>query len=328
MNLKLRNICLSLVFLPILASGQTGGKSFIEQAEKKDTVSVTDRLYYGAVIDSLEKGAVAHFPELQVQGLDFVGEWILDTLSINTPEPQGPVTYRLKASLPFTAFDEGTYRLPDFRVIVRDPAGERLDTLSFEGMEQEFLEIPIDTATFRMHGFKGEPLSLPEPEKERNWVMILLIVLGVLLIAGLVVFLVLYERRRKTVAAARKDPAYIVALRSLEGFRGLDVSDHRKQKSFYSGVTDALRLYISDTYGVSAQEMTTAEIFAQLKGKDIPVEMQTELKQLFERADFVKFAKYFASEIENAGTLPLAIRFVTETSQREMAREAEETKEK
>ncbi|MBR0361054.1 MAG: hypothetical protein IIX35_01595, partial [Paraprevotella sp.] len=34
-----------------------------------------------------------------------------------------------------------------------------------------------------------------------------------------------------------------------------------KQKAFYSGITDALREYIAARYGISAMEMTTAEIF-------------------------------------------------------------------
>ena len=95
-----------------------------------------------------------------------------------------------------------------------------------------------------------------------------------------------------------------------------------KQKAFYSGVTDALREYISSRYGVSAMEMTTAEIFSDMKGTDVPQELLAEVKDLFERADFVKFAKYVASDEDNATVLPLAVRFVTETYQTEVEAEA------
>ena len=41
--------------------------------------------------------------------------------------------------------------------------------------------------------------------------------------------------------------------------------------------------------------------------------MYSELQALFERADFVKFAKLIASDEQNAAALPVAVRFVTST---------------
>ena len=114
-----------------------------------------------------------------------------------------------------------------------------------------------------------------------------------------------------------------MALRELDKFRGSQMWAPEKQKDFYSGVTDALREYISERYGIGAMEMTTAEIFDQMKDTDVPEKHQKDTKQLFDRADFVKFAKYVASEDENAATLPLAVRFVTETYQAEIVAEEE-----
>ena len=70
-------------------------------------------------------------------------------------------------------------------------------------------------------------------------------------------------------------------------------------------------------------EMTTAEIFDGLRGTDIPVDLYQEMKDLFERADFVKFAKYIATPEDNATVLPQAVRFVTSTYQTEVEEEAE-----
>lgn len=61
--------------------------------------------------------------------------------------------------------------------------------------------------------------------------------------------------------------------------------------------------------------MTTAEIVKDLKKTDVAEDLQTGLKDLFERADYVKFAKYIASDEDNAAALPLAVRFVTTTYQ-------------
>ena len=91
---------------------------------------------------------------------------------------------------------------------------------------------------------------------------------------------------------------------------------------FYSGITDTLREYMAARYGIGAMEMTTAEIFDQMKSVDLPKELYDDAKELFDRADFVKFAKYVASDEDNAAALPVAVRFVTETYQTEVEEEA------
>ena len=62
--------------------------------------------------------------------------------------------------------------------------------------------------------------------------------------------------------------------------------------------------------------MTTAELFEALKGaEDLPADLREELREVFECADFVKFAKHVASDEDNARALPTAVRFVTSTYQ-------------
>jgi hypothetical protein len=87
-----------------------------------------------------------------------------------------------------------------------------------------------------------------------------------------------------------------------------------------------LREYIAARYDIGAMEMTTAEIFKDMKGEDVPQDLMDELKELFELADFVKFAKFTASDDDNAKALPTAVRFVTSTYQAEIE-EDKETKE-
>ena len=112
-----------------------------------------------------------------------------------------------------------------------------------------------------------------------------------------------------------------MALRELDKYRGKGMWVPEKQKAFYSGITDALREYISERYGIGAMEMTTSEIFDDMKKTDAPEELLREVRELFERADFVKFAKYVASDEDNAASLPVAVRFVTQTYQTEIETE-------
>jgi hypothetical protein len=55
-----------------------------------------------------------------------------------------------------------------------------------------------------------------------------------------------------------------------------------------------------------------------MKSTDAPADLLDELRELFERADFVKFAKFTASDEDNAKALPTAVRFVTSTYQAEI----------
>jgi hypothetical protein len=147
--------------------------------------------------------------------------------------------------------------------------------------------------------------------------------MGGMLIAALILWLVTRKKKAEE-EAANAEPAHVRALRKLDKFRGDKYWKPDQQKTFYSGVTDTLREYIAARYGVGAMEMTTAEIFEGMKGTDVPEDLYQQMKELFERADFVKFAKYTATDEENAQVLPQAVHFVTATYQTEIEEEAKD----
>ena len=62
-------------------------------------------------------------------------------------------------------------------------------------------------------------------------------------------------------------------------------------------------------------------VAADLRETDVPEDLYKEMKDLFERADFVKFAKYIATPEDNATVLPQAVRFVTATYQMQVEQE-------
>ena len=82
---------------------------------------------------------------------------------------------------------------------------------------------------------------------------------------------------------------------------------------------------MADRFSIDAKEMTTAEIFAALKkNPDLTPDLYEQTKELFETADFVKFAKFIVSDEYNAKALPAAVRFVTATYQVEVEKEGGE----
>ena len=289
------------------------GKAFLEPLQKRDSALVADQFEYGVSLKDVAPGTVIGLPDFEAASndtLSVVRGWKIDTLS----KPRKPL--EIRASVVLSPFEEGKYELPGIPVKVE--SADRCDTLVFEPVELEVFPIQIDTATFVIKDIKGlrtYPLTFVETVP---WII------GLLLLAAVAVLIIRLVRkhRRQVETASHKDPPHIVALRKLDRYRGDKYWAPEKQKLFYSGITDALREYIDERFGIDAPEMTTAEIFCSLKGsKAFSPELYGELKALFETADFVKFAKMTVGDEENAKALPLAVRFVTETYQTGMEEE-------
>ena len=295
--------------------------AFLQQLQERDSVLVADQLLYGFELKGVREGTLLALPELpekQDYRLMFLSPWRLDTLRTVKAKDGNPELLDLKGSVVITSFEEGLYELPQIAVQRLSPDGVT-DTLVFDPVRLEVKTMPVDTATFVPHDIKGQiryPVTLMEivPWIGLFWAVAVLIILAVCLF--------MMYRRSTDPENVRRDPAHIVALRRLDRYRGTGMWAPEKQKAFYSGVTDTLREYMSERFDVSAMEMTTAEIFEQLKEKEMPEELRKEVRELFDRADFVKFAKYVASDDDNASALPVAVRFVTETYQAEVEEES------
>ena len=317
MKLRLIIPALLAAALPMGAQGlrKDAGQTFLEPLQKRDSVLIADQFRYGVTLENITAGTPLAFPELKPEKdspLEILGDWQLDSTRVSKKKEQ-PARYDIRASIVLTAFDGGNYLLPDIPVLVNG------DTLVFKAPEEplEVKELPIDMESFQAHDIKPQ-VKFPYTFRE-----VLPWLLSFLVLIGLVVFLyILIQTRRK--AARDKEmaePAHIRALRKLDKYRGDKFWKPENQKVFYSGVTDALREYIVSRYGVGAMEMTTAEIFEGLRGSDIPKDLYEEMKTLFERADFVKFAKFTATDEENATVLPQAVHFVTATYQAQLEEE-------
>lgn len=317
------------IILATLLDVVPAGDAALVQLQKRDSILIADQLRYSVRLKGLKEGDTFALPDISSMSgdtLTVLGTWQLDTLvrgrvvhprNANAARKALAKGFDLDAGIVIAPFEEGTYSLPDIPVLrTRDG---KTDTLVFKGVEMEVKTMPVDTATFEIHDIKGQiqyPVTFAEV---LPW---LLGGLGFAALTALLVWLGVRASKRKREALKPKDPAYIVALRELDKYRSDKYWAPEKQKAFYSGITDALKYYMDERFGVDAPEMTTAELFDALKGeKDITPEMYGSLKDLFERADFVKFAKFIATDEENAGALPLAVSFVTTTYQTELERE-------
>lgn len=309
---------LVLAFLPASARKKEKAPDgvFLHQLQERDSILIADQLRYGVRFSNVADGVTfqaAQWPDSLMMDVDMVKGWSVDTLAVNGSRKA--VTSRdLEIAVVLTSFEEGVHVLPDI-ILRRVGPDEKADTLVFDGLSFEMCTMPVDTATFVVHDIKAQiryPVTFAEVLPYIGGAVALAAI-----IAGLI-FLVRKMRRRRDGQPEFVEPAHIVALRTLDKYRGESFWEPQKQKIFYSGVTDALREYMDARYGVAAMEMTTPEILQALKKTDISAENFEDIKVLFERADFVKFAKHVASREENAEVLPFAVKFVTTTYQEEI----------
>jgi len=296
--------------------------SFLKQLQPRDSVLIADQLEYGFELKGVPDSASLAYPEVAqpyMENMVTVRPWVVDTLRVQKVRSTGAKLYDIRAGIVVAPFEPGSYELPPL-FVQRISKDGTVDTLRFNTQKLEVTTIQIDTTTFVPHDLKDQiryPLTLMEV---LPWVFLFFI--GVLLLTGAICLILMSKKRAE--GPEFEEPAHITALRKLDKFRGDKFWEPEQQKVFYSGVTDALREYISKRYGIGAMEMTTAEIFSEMKETDVPADLYEEMKDLFERADFVKFAKFTVPKEDNATVLPQAVRFVTATYQVEVEEEAEE----
>ena len=321
-------LTVAAVMISLAASGQRApqGKgmlirsedSFLEPLQKRDTALIGDQFRYGFHLKDVAEGTRFALPDFSKGFMDSVE--IVLPFRMDTVKTYGgkndPKSYDIDVSMVITSFDEGKYDLLPLS-LVRASGVDRVDTLVFEPKTLDILTMPVDTSTYQIHDIKGQ---IRYQLKASELVPYIAAVIFIALIAFLIWKFVL-ARRRKGGESRHSDPPYLVALRKLEKYRDGKYWAPEKQKAYYSGITDALREYIDARYGIDAMEMTTAEIFKDLKSSGLSADLYEEMKTLFETADFVKFAKASASDEENAAALPTAVRFVTVTYQSQLAEE-------
>jgi hypothetical protein len=151
----------------------------------------------------------------------------------------------------------------------------------------------------------------------------ILLVLTIIALAALVGFIIYRIVNKKSLVPFKKEepyvPPHIRAIRKLDAIKTEKLWQMGRTKEYHSEITDTLRKYIEERFGIGAMEMTSGEILTDIKkyggGTD---SVYGNLKQILILADFVKFAKYRSLPDENELSMMNAYLFVHNTKQEEI----------
>jgi hypothetical protein len=97
-----------------------------------------------------------------------------------------------------------------------------------------------------------------------------------------------------------RDPAHVIALRELEKLRDEKLWQKGETKQYYTRLTEIIRQYLANRFGVFSLELTTSETLDALLETGFKKDgSYSKLKSLLTGADLVKFAKYKPEPSEN-----------------------------
>lgn len=303
-----------LLIIPVLLSGITTAQR-IKATARLDSANILlgDQVKLFLEIDH-PKNVQVNFPTVPdtIQNLiEVLGRSGIDTFKLDDEEFQKQIQ-----AYTITSFDSGSYRIPPYWF-----------TFNLNGMVDS---IPSNGVTLRVHSMtidttKGPadiklPYEAPLTLKE-----VTPYILGVILI-GAIIFFILYSiKRRKnnqpifSIPVKPKEPAHIIALRELDRIKDEKIWQKGKTKQYYSEVTEALRTYIENRFEIPAMEQTSDETIDAFRyRRDLLNEKCfTNLSQLLQLADLVKFAKYKPLPDDDNMTLVNAYFFVNDTKKEE-----------
>jgi hypothetical protein len=137
---------------------------------------------------------------------------------------------------------------------------------------------------------------------------------GALVLAGVVVLLVKFWKRRQQPTFVADIPPHERARRKLEA--ALDLFD--QPKPFCTIVSDAVRLYLEERFELNAPERTTEEFLRELKNSNaLNATHKESLEQFLSACDLVKFAKYEPGRPELEAIYNSALKLIEETEPKE-----------
>ncbi len=254
----------------------------------------------------------------------------LEVLSMGNPDTTIVDNVRtINVKYLVTSFDSTLYYIPSM------PISDGVDTIysnSF-GLKVTAPELKDSTVAYLERMKAGETDSIDFNELQLNdiksiqkapfsWkdflslLWIPLIILILLAIIGAIIYLIIKKNKKGYFFTPPPLLApHVRAMKSLDKIKKEKIWQQERYKEFYTQLTDVLRRYINERYGINSLEMTSGEILSIIRTKAEEDSVYNNLKQVLSVADLVKFAKYKPFIDENDLSLMNSYFFVNQTKE-------------
>ena len=214
-------------------------------------------------------------------------------------------SYELEPFLP------GNYAIPPLKIEHGSGDVDERDVLETETEEITIKVVSVLPESETDPDIKeiAPPVELPGIPP---WVYVAIALAVLALAAG--AFYFWKRRRRSKEEASPPVPPHERAYEALEQLLREDFLAKGKVKLFYVRLSNILRHYIEDRFGLQAPERTTEEFLGDLRtGDDFSPEQRSLLRLFLEHCDLVKFAKHAPTQTESDQAVDTCRSFIDET---------------
>ena len=228
----------------------------------------------------------------------------------------------IKQDILVTSFDSSLYLLPPFKVI------DQTDTIYSNQVALKVSTIPVNID--KPDEFNDIKDTWDPPFVLADYYLLIYGVLFACFLICLIGYILKRLRNRQSIIPFKKQepklPPFEMAMKELDEIKQQKLWQQGRNKEYYTLLTDTLRKYMVNRFGINAMEMTSGEILELIRLESEANSSYNSLKQILELADFVKFAKLHPLPDENELSLMNAYLFVNQTKVVEVA-SPEESKE-
>jgi len=294
-----------LIFFIVFQCNVLFAQVSAEAKVDKSNVIVGDPIQYSIQIKNSQNNKI-HLPKFA----DSIGKFeILELAKIDT------VQKNILQRITLTAWDSGSFYIPAQRIILIN--NSHSDSLFTDSILINVNTVPVDTS---------KPFKDIKPNIKVGYtsaeiaLYIFLALLALAVIAGLVYYFFI---RKKSVKAQVLDEdlnllPHELALKRLERLKAKDLLLEAKYKEHYTELTDIIRHYLDTQFLMQTMESTSDEIVQEAKQMKIAPEVRNKMRNLFETADLVKFAKILPTPFDNEETFNAAQFIVNKTKPKEI----------
>ena len=294
---------------PVFAQERKGEPISISTQASQTTVHIGDKFLYTITVDA--------DPKLTVE-FSQLGEKIggFDTVDFDEAAPmknRGRMVYQQRYTL--VSFTTGSRTIPAPVVFYTDTEGRKLE-IEGEAVTVEVKSLlPDGEEPQDIKDIPG-PVELPVD----NTPLLIGAAAGILVIAGGAAAFFWWRRRKKSQDIIVRKPPHIIAYEQLETLIASGLIEAGRIEEYYVLLSNTVRTYLENRFGLRAPEMTTEEFLAAAAEDSV---LKDEHKKMLSRflthCDLVKFARYGPDVAEMKSAYESAKLFVNESAPVETA---------
>jgi len=277
----------------------------------KDEVTIGDKIKF--VLRVKYKGEITlQFPEVGEQIGVFA---IRETGLAETPKRETDGYLVVEREYALNSYEIGRHAIPSLKIKYKGSQGED---------EAATSEVIIDIKGVLKEGEISDDIKdiippVDVPTSFKRLIVWISVGMGLLLLSGVICGLVYKFKKRSRIQEQQfvKRTPQEIAYELLERLLKEDLIAKGLVREYYYRITNILRHYIEDQFGLLAPERTTEEFLTEMAHTNkLDATHKILIQEFLERCDMVKYAKYGPSNFEIKETYDAAKRFIDETIER------------